>query len=331
MVHGGAGKEIASVMEIYVPNSLGVVFVGGNAGVIGDIPKLYIGISAGSEQVQSFGMELHCTHPLLVPLSRHYQFSLGHGHELEGKVVARSGKHWFFRVEIDASDGHVMGLPCLVKHCVFVLEGSDLLLSVRVLPFLRRKWGKLYFFLASFIHFLFSIAVSLGNHRGRSALVYFFLYLGASFETVSFQLDQHLFFHEVTVLFSLFVILLLEDDVVIPQFLQVVVQLLLLLLHPLVVHLVEALLFEQFLVCAASLFGHDYRLVQLLLQTTDLVLQLLVLLVLYRNLFNPLQHHALLDQLVPFLLEVVESLWHLVLYEEVSQEEVDGLALGVHL
>jgi hypothetical protein len=164
VVQGGAGKEIASVMEIYVPNSLRVVLVGGNAGVIGDIPKLYIGISAGSEEVQSFGMELHCTHPLLVPLSRHYQFSLGHGHELEGKVVTRSGKHWFFRVEIDASDGHVMGLPCLVKHCVFVLEGSDLLLSVRVLPFLRRKWGKLYFFLASFIHFLFSIAVSLGNH-----------------------------------------------------------------------------------------------------------------------------------------------------------------------
>ena len=134
-----------------------------------------------------------------------------------------------------------------------------------------------------------------------------------------------------TVLFSLFVILLLEDDVVVPQFLQVVVQLLLLLLHPLVVHLVEVLLFEQFLVSAASLFGHDYRLVQLLLQTTDLVLKLLVLLVLYWNLFNPLQDHALLDQLVPFLLEVVESLWHLVLYEEVSQEEVDGLALGVHL
>lgn len=42
VVHGGAGKEIASVMEIHIPHCLRVVLVGGNAGVIGNIPKLYI-------------------------------------------------------------------------------------------------------------------------------------------------------------------------------------------------------------------------------------------------------------------------------------------------
>lgn len=281
--------------------------------------------------MQSFGMELHCTHPLLVPLSRHYQLSLGHGHEFEGKVVASCGKDWFFRMEIDAGDGHIVRFPCLVKYCVFVLERSDLFFSMRVLPFFRRKRGKLDFFLASFVHFLFGIVFSLRNNRSRSALVDFFLYLGASFETVSFQFDQHLFFHEVAVLLGLFVILLLEDDVVVSQLLQVVVQFLLLLLHPLVVHLVEVLLFEQFLVCASGLLGHDYRLIQLLLQSTDLVLQLLVLLVLCRYLFHALDDYALLDELVPFLLEVLQSLWHFVLYEEISEEEVDGLALGVYL
>ena len=162
-------------------------------------------------------------------------------------------------------------------------------------------------------------------------MVDLFLYLCACLETVSLQFYQHLFFHEMTILLSLLIILLFEDDMIVPQLLEIVVQLLLLLLHTLMMHLIEILLLEQFLVCPTSLLSHNNRLIQLFLQTTNLVLQLLILLVLSRNLFHSLDEETLLDEFVPLLLEVVQSLRHFVLYEEISEVQVDGLTLGVYL
>ena len=121
MIHGSTGKEITSVMEINVPNRLSMVLVCGNTRIIGNIPKLYVGVATGSEKMQSFWMEFHCTDPLFVPLARHDQLSLRHSHEFKRKIVTRCSKDWFFRMQINSGDGHIMRFPCLVKDCIFIL------------------------------------------------------------------------------------------------------------------------------------------------------------------------------------------------------------------
>lgn len=51
----------------------------------------------------------------------------------------------------------------------------------------------------------------------------FFLDLRPSFEPVSFKFDKHLFLHEVAVFICHIVVPLFEDNVPIPQFLQIMV------------------------------------------------------------------------------------------------------------
>lgn len=115
----------------------------------------------------------------------------------------------------------------------------------------------------------------------------------------------------------------------VPQLLQVPVQLLLLLLHSLVVHLVQVLLTQQLLVGPLRFLSHDDRLVQLLTQTADLPLHLLTLLVLPRHSLTPHGGTPTLLQLVPLLLEMVEALPHLVPDEEVTEELVHLLTLAL--
>ena len=57
VVHGRAGKEIASIVEIYVPNSLRVVFVGLDAGIVGNVPQFYVGVAAAGQQMKPFRVE----------------------------------------------------------------------------------------------------------------------------------------------------------------------------------------------------------------------------------------------------------------------------------
>ena len=96
-------------------------------------------------------------------------------------------------------------------------------------------------------------------------------------------------------------------------------------------HLIEILLLEQLLIGASRLFCNYDGLVELLLQPPDLVLQALVLLVLLRDLLDALDDCALLDELIPLLLEVVKSVGHFVLDEEIPQEEVHSFSLRVDL
>jgi hypothetical protein len=44
----------------------------------------------------------------------------------------------------------------------------------------------------------------------------FFLYLSSSFQPISFQFDQHFFFHEMSVLICELIIFFLKDNMIIP-------------------------------------------------------------------------------------------------------------------
>jgi hypothetical protein len=49
MIHRATSEEITSVMEVYIPHWLTVIFVSLNAGVVGNIPQLYLGVTAACE------------------------------------------------------------------------------------------------------------------------------------------------------------------------------------------------------------------------------------------------------------------------------------------
>lgn len=102
-----------------------------------------------------------------------------------------------------------------------------------------------------------------GADGSRGVLVDFLLDLCSGLEPVSFEFDKHLLLHEPAVLIGHFVVAFFEDDVVVPELLQVVVELLLFLLNSLMVHLVEVFFLEQLLVCRLRFLCDDDRLVQL--------------------------------------------------------------------
>lgn len=119
------------------------------------------------------------------------------------------------------------------------------------------------------------------------------------------------------VLLSHLVVLGLLVQVLISQLLQLCVQFLLLLLHPLVVHLIEVPLLQQLVVGAPCFLSHDNCPVQLIPLFTGLLPQLLALDVLFRDFAHAFQASSLLLQLVPLLLEVLQGLVHLVPNEEI--------------
>lgn len=201
---------------------------------------------------------------------------------------------------------------------------------MRILSLLCRKWRKLDFFF-SLAQLIFSIILSLRDDRSRRALIDFFLDLRPSLQPISLQLNQHLLLHEMTVLIRHLIVLLLKDYMIIPQLFEIKVEFLLLLLNPLMVHLIKILLLEQFLVGSSRFLSNNDGLIQLLLQPANLVLESLILLVLLGYLLHAVNDCALLDELIPLLLEVTKSIGHFVLNEEIPQEEVNSFSLRVYL
>ena len=96
-------------------------------------------------------------------------------------------------------------------------------------------------------------------------------------------------------------------------------------------HFVEIFLFQQLLMCSFCLFGHYYRLVELLFQLPNFIFQILALLILKGYFLDSFGHGPSFLHLVPLLLEIVEGVIHLVLDEEFPEEEIDCLALGLNL
>ena len=118
-------------------------------------------------------------------------------------------------MQVDASDGHVMRFPCLVKHCIFILKRCDFLVSMRILPLLGRERRELNFLL-SLAQLFLGIILSLRDDRSRRALIDLLLYLRPGLQSIPFQLNEHLLLHEVAVLIRHFIVLLLKDNMIIP-------------------------------------------------------------------------------------------------------------------
>lgn len=159
-----------------------------------------------------------------------------------------------------------------------------------------------------------------GDRGCRYILVDFLLNLCSSFESISFQFDEHFLLHESAVFVSHFIVPSFEDYVIVSQFLQISIEFLLLLLDPLMMHFVEIFLLQQFFVGPFCLFGHYYRLIEFLFQLPDLVLQVLALLVLKGYFLDSFGHGAFFLHLVPLLLEIVKGVVHLVLDKEFPEE-----------
>ena len=69
VVHGGTGEEISSVVDVNVPNGLSMVFESMGTGGVYKVPDFDCGISTGSENMKTFGMESDRSQPLFVPLA----------------------------------------------------------------------------------------------------------------------------------------------------------------------------------------------------------------------------------------------------------------------
>ena len=95
-------------------------------------------------------------------------------------------------------------------------------------------------------------------------------------------------------------------------------------------HFIEIFLFQQFFMCPFCLFCHYYCLIKLLFQLPDLIFQVLALLVLKGYFLDSFGHGASFLHLVPFLLEIVKGVIHLVFDEEFPEEEIDGLTFGLY-
>lgn len=199
-----------------------------------------------------------------------------------------------------------------------------------IFPLFRWEWRKLDFLL-SLTQLFLGIIFSLRDDRSRCALIDFLLNLRPRLQSISFQLNQHLLFHQMAVLIRHLIVLLLEYNMIIPQFFEIEVEFLLLLLDPLMMHLIKILLLEQFLISSSRFLRHNDGLIEFLLQPSNLVLQSFILLVFLRYLLHSLNDCSLLDELIPLLLEVIKSIGHFVLDEEIPQEEVDSFSIRVDL
>lgn len=151
--------------------------------------------------------------------------------------------------------------------------------------------------------------------------------LGPGLESVPFQFYEHLLLHEPAVLVGHFVVPLFENDMIIPQLLQVVIQFLFLLLDSLMVHLVKILLLQQFFIGRLGLLGNDDGFVKLIFESPNFVFKLLALDVLLRDLFDVGGDVPIFSHFVPFLLEIVESFCHFVFDKKVPQEKIHCLPL----
>ena len=107
------------------------------------------------------------------------------------------------------------------------------------------------------------------------------------------------------VLVSHLIIPSLKHNVAIPEFLKLMVELSLLLLHSLMVHFIEIFLFQQLFIRAFCPLRHYDGLIQLFPELPNSPLELLVFLVLKGHLLDPLNYYSLLQGLIPLLLEVI--------------------------
>jgi len=189
------------------------------------------------------------------------------------------------------------------QHCLFVAE------------WLRRPRGCRLVFREGSKLCLFAIRRRFGVDGGKG----FFFDCSFSFELVSLYLDEHLLFHGEIVLFGQFLILLLVLALQGAESFDVFVQFLFVALDALVVHLVEIALLEQFVIGCLGLLRQNHRLLQLVAQLLDLILQDFVL--------NLCVGHLLLalHALVPLLLERVQCLTHALPREEVADVVIDDL------
>jgi len=87
-------------------------------------------------------------------------------------------------------------------------------------------------------------------------------------------------------------------------------------------HFVEISLLKELIVCSSCFFSYNNCLIEIFLQSLDIIFQFFALYILLRNIFA-LNFLSLLEKFIPFLLEVIERIGHFVSDKEIPQEHVD--------